>query len=81
MINTDLGIKLTWYGCFSGNTNVMCFEYNGNKFRILITNRLNEEPIFYPQYIDDSIGAVDFAPDTNYSYEECIRLIKKFELE
>lgn len=81
-MNTDINIKLTWFGCFADDVNVMYFEYNGNKFRILITSHFNDEPSFYPQYIDGENGAIDFALEkTKYTYDECIKLIKNYELE
>jgi hypothetical protein len=80
-MNTDINIKLTWFGYWSENEQVMYFEYNSNKFRIIITMNDNDEPSFYPQYIDDKYGAIDFVDRYGYSYDECIKLIKNYELE
>lgn len=80
-MNTDINIKMTWFGCFADDVNVMYFEYNGNKFRILITSHFNDEPSFYPQYVDDVDGAIDFVDRYGYNYDECIKLIKNYELE
>ena len=80
-MNTDIEIKMTWFGYWSENESVMYFEYNGKKFRIIFTHNENNEPNFYPQYIDDKEGAIDFTPRHGYiyTYDECIELIKNFE--
>lgn len=73
-----MNIDLKWVGCFCENVLSINLVYGGNEFRILVTTKFNDEPEFYPQYIDENDGAIDFVNQPAYTYDECIELIKNF---